>query len=119
MTYRINGRQVSREEFFAGRQGGLEGILSSGKFPIAGSFMPFVSPLDGKKIASRKDLEEHNRRYGVQQVGDEFKNKRADFLEKCAEEKKLDDAQAAKDAELMKDPIIKEQIDTFIKRSEV
>ena len=99
-------------------------LKSENRKPIASSsklqsysFKPFVSPLDGKRIASSKQLTEHNNRYQVQQVGNEFKNKRKDFLEKSAVEKSEHAKENVRQQEYLKNPEIKEHIDNFIKRN--
>lgn len=95
MTYRINGRIVTREEFLAGANG-VQDILARGKAPQCSSFQPFISPIDGKEITSRKQLEAHNRHYDVVQVGDEFEKKRDKYLEK-------EEFEAAPDVDVVED----------------
>lgn len=87
-----------------------------GGIPVFGSFTAFTSILDGKEISSSKQLAEHNRRYGVEQVGDEFKNKRKESAEGDAAERASAAQQAAKDAEIMNTPEIKKQVENFINR---
>ena len=74
MTYRINGAEVTREEFLKNSSG----IVPGSTFNIH-SMQPFVSPIDGKEIGSQDELSAHNRAHDVYQVGNEFtKNKEAE-----------------------------------------
>ena len=69
MTYIKNGKKINREEFMKYAKGFDFG--SKVAF-TGGSFIPFVSPIDGREIASNKQLSAHNREYNVQQVGHEL-----------------------------------------------
>lgn len=82
MTYRINGIEVTKEEWLAYDMG-AEPIIggtpdSPGKGPClmgANSFNGFVSPVDGSYIDSKHKLNEHNARNDVVQVGNDLINK--------------------------------------------
>ncbi len=39
------------------------------------SFKEFISPVDGKRIASTKQLRDHERQHGMKQCGNDFNNK--------------------------------------------
>lgn len=82
MTYRINGKKVSKQEFDAH----FEGRETTG-FPMINSFQPFLSPIDNKMITNRKELQEHNTRHGVVQVGNEYINKQERELCELSNEK--------------------------------
>lgn len=69
MTYIKNGKKVTKQEFMADAIGFDFDRPTSF---VAGSFKPFISPIDGKEIINSKQLCDHNRRYNVQQVGHEF-----------------------------------------------
>lgn len=69
MTYRRNGKIVTEEEFMQSAKGW--DYSTTGSFQ-AGSFQPFISPIDGKEIKNQGQLSAHNREHNVQQVGHEF-----------------------------------------------
>lgn len=75
MTYKINGREVSKEAFL---NAGVGFDFSRPLGGATGGFTPFQSPIDGKWITNSAELSGHNREYGVQQVGNEFINKKKD-----------------------------------------
>ena len=73
MTYYINGEKVTKEEFFEGSKGinynEAHNIMTS-------SFKEFISPIDGSKIASSRQLRDHEKRYNVRQVGNDLLTKK-------------------------------------------
>lgn len=69
MTYKINGEEVSREEFLS-RKVGID--FDRPCNIQASSFQPFQSPIDFKMINNRQDLANHNRQHNVEQVGNEY-----------------------------------------------
>lgn len=69
--YKINGKEVTREEFMSRKVG----FDFDKPFHIqSNSFQPFQSPIDGKMINNRQDLSNHNRQHNVEQVGNEYMN---------------------------------------------
>ena len=56
------------------------------------SFQPFQSPVDGKMINNRNQLSSHNREHGVEQVGDEYINKREEYIEKTSAKEDVDES---------------------------
>lgn len=73
MVYRINGRKVSKEEFFA-RKG--TPIQAGDTFGVYGatSFEAFVSPIDGTVINSKQQIREHEAKHGVVHTGTDLLN---------------------------------------------
>lgn len=69
MTYRVNGKTVTSEEWYA-----IPGKMdwANCEPPMIHSVQPFVSPVDGKVIRSGAELRSHEREHGVVQVGDEY-----------------------------------------------
>lgn len=113
MTYRINGQRVTKEEFLEGADG-ISRIIATNQSPVAGSFEPFVSILDGKMIRNRKELSEHNRRYGVEQVGHEYERNRGAYNKEVAKEEALANKQADLDRKYLSDPAIKRDVKQFV-----
>ena len=73
MTYKINGKRVTLEEF---QKHCLGTPIKPGDKLFAGkTFSEFVSPIDGSVIAGHDQLREHEKKYGVKQVGDDLLNK--------------------------------------------
>ena len=68
MTYRINGKLVTKEEWDASTKVGI----AVGKPSMIHIVQPFVSPIDGKVISSGAGLKSHEREHGVIQVGNEY-----------------------------------------------
>ena len=68
MSYRINGKSVTKEEWDASPKVGI----TSGKAPMIHSREAFISPIDGKVIRSGADLNAHQREHNVIQVGDQY-----------------------------------------------
>lgn len=73
MTYRLNGRKVTKEEFFASKGAPIQ---SGDTFGISGAvaFEPFTSPIDGTVINSKKAIREHERAHGVVHTGSDLVN---------------------------------------------
>lgn len=77
MSYRINGLQVTKEEFDAYKPD-VEPIKAGDRLHIALStdtFTPFVSPVNGEYIATKNQLRDHEKRNNVVQVGSDFDSK--------------------------------------------
>lgn len=68
MTYRVNGKIVTKEEWDALPQKGI----TFGKPSMIHSRQPFVSPIDGSIISSGSDLINHEKEHNVIQVGDAY-----------------------------------------------
>ena len=77
MSYRINGKKVTKEEWDASPKVGI----TPGKTIQGISRQAFVSPVDGTVIRGAADLTAHEREHGIIQVGNEYvgivKEKRA------------------------------------------
>jgi len=69
MTYRINGQAVTKEVWDA-RPSKMD--WSKCNSPRIHVVQPFVSPIDGKVISSKKGLRDHEKEHKVIQVGDEY-----------------------------------------------
>lgn len=78
MTYRVNGKTITSEEWHAMPS---KMDWSDCKPPMIHSVHAFVSPVDGKVIRSGAELRSHEREHNVIQVGNEYagllKDKRA------------------------------------------
>lgn len=69
MSYLINGKKVTAEEFKKNSKGwDFDKPIG---FTIS-NFSPFVSPIDGKYIRNKRDLAAHCRHHDVVQTGDDF-----------------------------------------------
>ena len=69
MTYRVNGKTVTSEEWYA--------IPSKMDWancgaPMIHSVQSFVSPIDGSIIRSGAELRSHEKKHNVIQVGNEY-----------------------------------------------
>lgn len=76
MTYKINGKIVSKAEWDAHKlpvtplqPGDRPNVLG------AYAFEPFVSPIDGSVLSSNRDIREHEKKHNVVQVGNDLKNR--------------------------------------------
>ena len=85
MTYKINGKLVTKEEWDTSPKVGI----SIGKPSMIHVVQPFVSPIDGKVISSGAGLKSHEREHGVIQVGNEYVQLIKDKKE-AARERKFD-----------------------------
>jgi len=72
MTYKINGVEITEEEFNA-RPNNFD--FNKTMSLQTSSFAPFQSPIDGSMITSTKNLKDHNRVHGVQQVGHDYEKR--------------------------------------------
>lgn len=86
MTYRVNGKLVTKEEWDA-RPNRMD--WSKGQAAQIHVVQPFVSPIDGKVISSVAGLKSHEREHGVIQVGNEYIQLIKDKKE-AARERKFD-----------------------------
>lgn len=82
--YKLNGKEVTQEEFCKN----AVGIVAGTTFNIS-SMQPFQSPIDGKMIGSSADLAAHNKEHDVYQIGNEQKRER-DATAKLKREETLD-----------------------------
>ncbi len=91
MTYRVNGQVVTKEEWDA-----LPKRMDWSKCgaPMIHVVEPFVSPIDGKVISSRRGLRAHEREHNVIQVGDAYE-KIVKTKKEEARERKFDADRAA------------------------
>lgn len=68
MTYRINGKLVTKDEWDASPKVGI----TPGKTIMGFVRESFVSPIDGTVISSAADLRAHEKKHNVIQVGNEY-----------------------------------------------
>lgn len=76
MTYKINGREVTKEEFQAWKPAGWRPLQPGDRVAVFGAeaFSEFVSPIDGEIISSKQALKNHELKHNVVQVGTDLKN---------------------------------------------
>lgn len=74
MVYRINGRRVTKEEFFE-RKG--TPIKAGDTVAVYGAqaFEAFSSPIDGSVISNKQAIKDHEKKHGVIHTGDTQINK--------------------------------------------
>ena len=68
MTYRINGKLVTKEEWDTAPKVGI----TPGKTIMGFVRESFVSPIDGSIIRSGAELRSHEKKHNVIQVGNEY-----------------------------------------------
>lgn len=77
MTYRINGKQVTKEEFL---KGGVGFNFSSGAAPAIKKPICYVSPMSGKEITDYAQRKAEMKKYNVREVApEEYNNKIKDL----------------------------------------
>jgi len=77
MVYKINGREVTKEEFQAWKPAGWKPLEPGDRVTVMGAeaFKEFISPIDGKAITSKAALRDHNVKHDVVQVGNDYTKK--------------------------------------------
>lgn len=81
-----------------------------------GSFKPFRSPVDNSIITNSKQLSAHNRFHDVEQVGDEYKNKRADEVRKKREEEAECRKYEKESGDAMSNPMVQRRFKELMER---
>ena len=75
----INGKLIPKEDYHGDNSRAAHGLM------VIGDIEPFVSPVDGKPVMSRKQLREHNKLHDVHNYADYS----PEYFEKRAREREI------------------------------